>query len=34
MLVEGGDLEEPVADEMRGVLDGHVVLDYEQLDAK
>ncbi len=27
VLVAGGDLEEPVADEARGLLDGHVILD-------
>jgi flagellum-specific ATP synthase len=29
VLVSGSDMEEPVADMLRGVLDGHVVLDRE-----
>lgn len=29
ILVAGGDMDEPIADEVRGILDGHIILDRQ-----
>ena len=34
VLVEGGDMDEPVADNMRAILDGHIVLSRELSDKQ